>query len=76
MKRMQIVDSNPVVFIKRVVDAAHAGYEIDENEDFSMFFNLFTVGMIKEEESAEIDAVFPPKEEAKKVVGRPPKTKG
>lgn len=75
MKRMQIVDSNPVVFIKRVVDAAHAGFEIDENEDFSMFFNLFTVGMIKEDDSAEVDAVFPPTAE-KKSVGRPPKQKG
>lgn len=58
MKRIQVTNHNPVVFLHDVLDRAKEGYEIDPESEFSMFFNLFTVGMFKRVSGEEHDSVF------------------
>ena len=56
----QIVDTNPILFCRKLQEAVLEGYIIDEASDFSMFFNLFTIGVKKAPQKALIEKVFFP----------------
>ena len=73
MKRVQIVERNPMVFMYAVQDAIQNGYEIDAAEEFSMFFDLYTIGLVKKLDADEHDAVFVPNVFVTKKQGRPTK---
>ena len=74
-ERLQLVENNPMVFCLNLQEKVLDGWKIDENEPFNMIFNLYTIGMIKEEVSDEVKAVFPEFDipEAVKKAGRPKK---
>jgi hypothetical protein len=76
MQRKQISSNNPMEFCEQLVEAAKEGWEIDDDEHFSMFFNLFCIGMKKWPDEAignigKNDCVFVTiPEVTKKSVGR------
>lgn len=72
MQKKQIVDFNPINFCYALQDAIQDGWEIDSEAEFSMCFNLFTIGVKKWEDSVKVAAVFV-QEPVKKTMGRPPK---
>ena len=56
-------------FMQEVVEAAQDGYTIDENEEFCIFYTLFSVGMCKADSGEAHDSVF--MQPVKKAAGRP-----
>ncbi len=72
-ERLQIIENNPVTFCYELQKAVQEGFEIDESEEFSMFFNCFTIGMKKSNIPEELRELFEEGPLAKKAVGRPPK---
>lgn len=70
MQNKQIVDFNPINFCYALQEAVQDGWEIDSEADFSMHFNLFTIGVMKREDSVKVAAVFV--QESVKKAGRPP----
>jgi len=69
MHKKQIASNNPMQFMHEVVKAAQDGYVIDENEEFSIFYTLFSIGMCKAESGEAHDSVF--MQPVKKLAGRP-----
>jgi hypothetical protein len=65
MHKKQIVSHNPMQFMQEVVEAAQDGYTIDENEEFCIFYTLFSIGMCKADGSKVLI------EPVKKSAGRP-----
>lgn len=72
MQNRQIVDFNPINFCYALQDAIQDGWEIDSEAEFSMCFNLFTIGVKKWEDSVKVAGVFV-QEPIKKTMGRPAK---
>ena len=71
MQRKQISSNNPMEFCEQLVEAAKEGWEIDDDEHFSMFFNLFCIGMKKHSDEAKNVGVYCAAEaQIKKPVGR------
>jgi hypothetical protein len=68
MHKKQIVSHNPMQFMQEVVEAAQDGYTIDENEEFCIFYTLFSIGMCKADSGEAHAALIQP---VKKAAGRP-----
>lgn len=68
MKTKQIVERGPMTFCLELQKAVQDNWVIDEKAgDFNMFYDLFTIGMIKEEDTLSAH------EGAVKKIGRPAK---
>jgi hypothetical protein len=67
MNKKQIASNNPMQFMHEVVKAAQDGYVIDESEEFSIFYTLFSIGMCKADDDNNPLTTQP----IKKLAGRP-----
>lgn len=66
METKQIVERGPMDFCLNLQQAVQEGWTIDDKTEFSMFWDLYTIGMVKEESLHAHEAIV-------KKQGRPAK---
>jgi hypothetical protein len=66
METKQIAERGPMTFCLELQQAVQEGWTIDENVEFNMFWDLYTIGMVKGESFHAHEAIV-------KKQGRPAK---